>query len=32
MPRNCYLNKDGLQPFDVILYEPDDELASFLHL
>ena len=32
LPRNCYLNDAGLQPFDVILCEPDEELASFLNI
>lgn len=29
-PRNCYLNHGGLQPFDVILCEPDDALSRHL--
>jgi hypothetical protein len=29
-PRNCYINDGGLQPFDVILCEPDDELSRHL--
>jgi len=32
MPRNCYLNEDGLQPFDVILCEPDNALQDFLEI
>lgn len=28
--RNCYITKDGLQPFDVILYVPDAEMERFL--
>jgi len=30
--RNCYSTKNGLQPFDVILTHPDDELEQFLGL
>lgn len=30
--RNCYLTDDGLQPFDVILCEPDDEIERFLRI
>ena len=29
-PRNCYINKGRLQPFDVILCRPDEELAGYL--
>ena len=29
-PRNCYINAGGLQPFDVILCEPDDALCRHL--
>lgn len=29
-PRNCYINEGGLQPFDVLLREPDDRLERFL--
>lgn len=29
-PRNCYINAGGLQPFDVILCEPDDDLSRHL--
>ena len=29
-PRNCYINEGGLQPFDVILCRPDEELAGYL--
>ena len=32
MPRNCKCNDDGLQPFDVILCEPDAEIEDFLNL
>lgn len=28
--RNCYLNAGGLQPFDVILCEPDESLERYL--
>lgn len=28
--RNCYLNDGGLQPFDVILCEPDESLERYL--
>jgi len=30
--RNCYLNEGGLQPFDVILREPDEDLERFLRI
>jgi hypothetical protein len=30
--RNCYVNKGGLQPFDVILCQPDDALERFLRI
>lgn len=30
--RNCYLNGGELFPFDVILMEPDEDLARFLRL
>jgi hypothetical protein len=30
--RNCYLSDAGLQPFDVILCEPDDDLRRFLKI
>jgi hypothetical protein len=30
--RNCYVTDDGLQPFDVILCEPDDDLERFLRI
>lgn len=29
-PRNCYINDGGLQPFDVILCEPDEVLSRHL--
>ncbi|MEX2580547.1 MAG: hypothetical protein WD342_15920 [Verrucomicrobiales bacterium] len=32
MPRNCKLNEYGLQPFDVILASPDEDLESFLQI
>ncbi len=32
LPRNCYVNRAGLQPFDVILCEPNSELESYLRL
>jgi hypothetical protein len=28
--RNCYVNEGGLQPFDVILCEPDESLERYL--
>ena len=28
--RNCYLTGGELQPFDVILCRPDEEMAEFL--
>ncbi len=28
--RNCYLNEGGLQPFDVVLCEPDEALERYL--
>lgn len=28
--RNCYLNEGGLQPFDVILCQPDEEMDGYL--
>lgn len=28
--RNCYVNEGGLQPFDVILCEPDEEMDGYL--
>ena len=30
--RNCYLNDGGLQPFDVILCEPDEALEQYLEI
>ncbi|MEO8615744.1 MAG: hypothetical protein ABI600_11435 [Luteolibacter sp.] len=30
--RNCYITEDGLQPFDVILCEPDEETERFLRI
>ncbi len=30
--RNCYLTDDGLQPFDVILCEPSEEMERFLKI
>jgi len=30
--RNCYLNKGGLQPFDVILCHPNDKMEEFLRI
>ena len=32
LPRNCYLNEDGLLPFDVILCRPDVATENPLHL
>lgn len=32
LPRNCYINEDGLLPFDVILYQPDEEMDEYLGL
>ena len=29
-PRNCFLGKTGLQPFDVIVAEPNEELEEYL--
>jgi hypothetical protein len=31
-PRNCFVSNHELQPFDVILCRPDDEMAEFLCL
>lgn len=31
-PRNCHLTKDGLQPFDVILTQPNSELEELLRI
>lgn len=30
--RNCYMTKDGLQPFDILLLHPDSELEEYLEL
>lgn len=30
--RNCYINQGGLQPFDVILYQPDESLEQYLRI
>lgn len=30
--RNCYLTDGQLQPFDVILRTPDEEMAAFLRI
>lgn len=30
--RNCYVNQGGLQPFDVILLEPGEDLERFLEI
>ena len=30
--RNCYINKGGLQPFDVILCRPSEKMNSFLEI
>ena len=30
--RNCYINDAGLQPFDVILCKPDEDLERFLNI
>ena len=30
--RNCYINDGGLQPFDVILCEPDERMEKFLRI
>ena len=32
LPRNCYVRDGQLQPFDVILCHPTEELESFLRL
>jgi len=32
LPRNCKYNKDGLQPFDVILVTPDDDLDAYFKI
>lgn len=32
LPRNCYLNENGLQPFDVILCHPDEAMEDYLRL
>lgn len=32
LPRNCYLNENGLQPFDVILCRPDACMEKHLDL
>lgn len=32
LPRNCYISDAGLQPFDVILHRPDDEMAAWLKI
>jgi len=29
-PRNCYMGTNGLQPFDVILSRPNEELEKYL--
>jgi|GEM_PF-2335612 len=31
-PRNCYVNDGGLQPFDVVLCQPNDALEKFLRI
>lgn len=31
-PRNCYMGETGLQPFDLIVSHPDEELKRFLAL
>jgi hypothetical protein len=28
--RNCYVNEGGLQPFDVILFKPDEQMERYL--
>lgn len=30
--RNCYINRGGLQPFDVIVCEPDEALERYLRI
>lgn len=30
--RNCYVNRGGLQPFDVILCKPNECMSRYLHL
>ncbi len=30
LPRNCYIRDGALQPFDVILCRPDEELERYL--
>lgn len=32
VPRNCYRSEDGLNPFDVILCRPDEELEKYLEI
>ena len=32
LPRNCYLNENGHQPFDVILCHPSEAIDYFLGL
>jgi hypothetical protein len=32
LPRNCYLNENGLQPFDVILCHPGEAMEDYLGL
>lgn len=32
LPRNCYLNENGLQPFDVILCHPGEVMEDYLGL
>lgn len=32
LPRNCYLNENGLQPFDVILCHPGEAIDYYLGL
>jgi hypothetical protein len=32
VPRNCYIQGRSLQPFDVILYRPDEAMENFLGL
>jgi len=32
LPRNCYIRDGQLQPFDVILCQPDEPLEEYLKL
>lgn len=30
--RNCFIDDQGIQPFDVILCQPDDKIERFLNI